>query len=110
MHETEIKLISYISTGTDEMAQPIKTRIETPILAIDVPVSRSDYYQAGQNGILPEFEFLINPAEYNGEEEAEIEDRNGNPISLKIYRTYDRNPDQLEIYCHRASGLNRRET
>ena len=110
MHETEIKLISYESTDTDEMARPIKTRIETPILAIDVPVSRSDFYSAGTKGILPEFEFLINPAEYNGEEEVEIEDRNGNPICLKIYRTYDRNPDQLEIYCHRANGLNRRES
>lgn len=110
MHETEIKLISYTSEGTDEMARPIKTRIETPVLAIDVPVSRSDFYNAGQKGILPEYEFLINPAEYNGEEEVEIIDRNGNTVCLKIFRTYDANPDQLEIYCHRAAGLNRRDT
>lgn len=108
MHETEIKLISYTMTGLDELAQPVEERHGTSILAIEVPVARSEFYSASQSGILPEFEFIINPAEYSGEEEVEIM-VNGVALSLDVYRTYERSADELEIYCRRAAGLNRRD-
>jgi len=108
MHETEIKLISYVSTGLDELAQPIETRQETSVLAIEVPVARSEFYSASQSGIRPEYEFIINPAEYAGQEEVEIT-VNNDSVCLDVYRVYEVNPDQLEIYCRRAIGLNRRD-
>ena len=110
MTDTEIKLISYISDGTtDDYAQPIRTRHETLVLATEVPVSRSEFSTAGQAGILPSFEFLINPAEYHGEEEVEIE-RFGETVCLRVYRVYEAEADILELYCQRAAGLNGRAT
>ena len=106
MTDTEIKLIRYAETGKDEMAQPIRSRIETPVLAQDVPVSRMDFYSGGQAGIRPEFEFVINPAEYNGEEEVEIVNPDHTVTCLQIVRTYERSADELEIYCQKESGLN----
>jgi len=107
MTDTEIKLISYSIDGTDDLAQPIRTRHETSILAVEVPVSRSEFSAAGQAGILPMYEFLINPAEYHGEEEVEI-CRFGETVCLRVYRTYEQSPDVLELYCQRAIGLNGR--
>lgn len=107
MVETVIKLISYTSSELDDYLQPIETRKETSVLAIEVPIGRTEFFSGGQAGILPEYEFLINPAEYSGEEEAEIL-VNGVTIGLSIYRIYERNADQLEIYCQRAAGYNRR--
>lgn len=108
MHETEIKLISYTPTGLDELAQPIETRQETSVLAIEVPVTRSEFYSASQSGIRPEYEFIVNPAEYAGQEEIEIT-VNSEALCLEVYRIFEVNPDQLEIYCRRAAGLNRRD-
>ena len=106
MIDYEIKLIKKTASGTtDDFAQPIETKTETAVIAIAVPVSRSEYYSAGQLGIMPDFEFVINPAEYSGEDEIEIT-HNGEKVHLRVYRVYRRSADEIELYCSRASGLN----
>lgn len=107
MIDIVLKLIGQTETGTDQFLQPITTKTETEVIAASVPVSRSEFYQAGQLGINPEFEFIINPAEYSGEKEAELTE-NGTTRRLRIYRTYERNADEMELYCTDAAGLNPR--
>ena len=105
--DTEIVLITKTPGSTlDSFLQPITTETRMPVLATDVPISRSEYYQAGENGIRPEFMFVINPIEYSGEEEVEVTFKNGLTRRFGIYRTYERNPDELEVYCKQATGLN----
>lgn len=109
MVDSYITLISETDTGEkDAFLQPIKTEKRTSVLAADVPVSRTEYYKAGELGIKPEFEFVINPVEYHGETVAEVTDDAGNLIRVRIYRTYKRNADELEIYCSQSAGLNER--
>lgn len=110
MTDTEIKLIRYEETGKDDLAQPIRSRIKTPVLAQDIPVSRMDFYSGGQAGIQPEYEFVIHPAEYHGEEEVEIVSQSGKVTCLQVVRTYERSADELEIYCQRETGLNQTTT
>ena len=102
MHDTEFSLIGYTAGGLDDYLQPQTVETKTAVIGTAVPVSRSEYYSAGQLGIMPEFEFIINPAEYSGQQVVEL--LNGD--RLRIYRTYKRTPDELEIYCSHAAGLN----
>lgn len=106
MVDTTIYLIGLTSTGeTDEYLQPVKTETRAAVLAAAVPVSRSEYYGAGQLGIKPDYEFIINPAEYHGETIAEVTTETGETERVRIYRTYLADADQLEIYCQAAAGL-----
>ena len=104
MFDCTLYLVAETPSGTvDAFLPPVTTETRTEVLAISVPVTRSEFYKAGELGIQPEFEFIIHPAEYSGEREIEY---NGN--RLRIYRTYERNPDELEIYCNYAEGQNQR--
>lgn len=109
MTDDFIYLIGKSETGaTDRFLQPITETTRTGVLAASVPVSRSEFYNAGQNGIRPDYEFIISPAEYHGETEVEITDERGETVHLHVYRTYERSADELEIYCEQSAGLNRR--
>lgn len=105
MTDCEIVLISKTVTGTDALAQPVTTETRTSVLATEVPVSRSEFFAAGQIGIKPEYEFIVHPADYSGQTEIEIT-KDGNTVRLKVYRTYESRPDELELYCEQAVGLN----
>lgn len=104
-----IVLISYDQTSVelDAFLQPIEqTEIRAEVLATSVPVSRSEFYAAGERGFRPDFEFEINPAEYSGQEIAEVTDpESGKTERCRIYRTYRSDPDTLELYMSRAAGL-----
>lgn len=107
MTDVIIYLLSKTPSGeTDEFAQPINTESRSEVMATSEPVTRSEFYSAGEKGIRPEYEFTINPAEYHGEEELEFTNEFGITANYGIYRTYLRNDDELEVYCSRSSGLN----
>ena len=106
MIDSVLYLIGKTASGqVDEFLQPIETDTRTEVFATSVPVTRTEFYKAGELGFKPEFEFLINPVEYHGETEAEYTDSFGITHYLRIYRTYPATPDQLELYCADAAGL-----
>lgn len=102
MTDTEIILIGRKVTGEDKFGQPIYENTRTGVLAISVPVTRSEYYSAAQIGIEDEREFIINPAEYDGQILVEIYGGK----KLKVVRTFKRSEDELEVYCSGAPGYN----
>lgn len=106
--DTTIVLISYDqNVELDDFLQPVNgTETRTEVFATSVPVSRSEYYNAGELGFRPDFEFEVNPAEYSGQTIAEVYDlESGQTVKCRIYRTYRSAPDALELYMSRASGL-----
>lgn len=112
MTDTTIFLIRYGTTGEkDEFLQPVESgEIRAEVFATSVPVPRSEFYAAGERGFRPDYEFRINPADYHGEEEADVYDPQSGKIErCRIYRTYESTPDVLEVYCSRAAGLDERE-
>lgn len=98
------------SVELDDFLQPIEgAESRSEVFATSVPVSRSEFYAAGENGFRPDFEFEINPADYSGECVCEfIDPESGITERCRIYRTYRSDPDTLEIYCSRAAGLDER--
>lgn len=100
MFDNEIKLINRTPAGRDRRGQVIYNETSRATLCEVVPVSRDEYFRGSENGISPEFEFKINPIEYNREKIVEFEGRR-----YSIYRTYQTSPDELEIYAEFVPGL-----
>ena len=64
-------------------------------------VTRSEFFEAGRNGLNPEFVFRVFFGDY--EEERLVEYR-GKRYS--IYRTYHGRNDMMELYAERKGGTN----
>lgn len=64
-------------------------------------VTRSEFFEAGRNGLNPEYEFTMFSGDYDGERTCEYK---GNQYS--IYRTYRGRNDTIELYAERKGGTN----
>lgn len=64
-------------------------------------VSRSEFFNAGRNGLNPQFVFTMFAGDYDGETECEYD---GDTYS--IYRTYLTDSDYIELYVERKGGMN----
>lgn len=102
MVDTEITLIKPAgreqdATGvwrsTGEQRRTILARVDD--------VNRSEFFAAGQNGMRPEFRFVVFPAEYIGEQLLEYAG-----ARFAVYRTYHvPGTDNLELYVQREAGV-----
>lgn len=101
MTDDSIKLIARELTGKDSRMKPIYSEKSSEVLCISEPISRSEYFSAGQIGIDPESMVVVNPAEYSGEKIVEYHGKR-----MSIYRTYERSENELELYLQMSLGLN----
>lgn len=62
--------------------------------------SRAEFFAGGQNGLSPEFQFTVFPADYAGEAELEFHGKR-----YAVYRTFRRSDDCLELYVQRKGGV-----
>lgn len=63
-------------------------------------VSASEFFNGGQNGLKPEFRFIVNAWEYADEPELIYQDR-----VYSIYRVYRSSLDRAELYAERKAGV-----
>lgn len=65
-------------------------------------ISRSEFFEAGRNGLNPEFRFTIFSGDYCGETACEYHGK-----TYSIYRTYAvPSEDTIELYVERRGGTN----
>lgn len=65
-------------------------------------VTRSEFYNAGRNGLNPQFEFTVFAGDYEGETICQFEGK-----SYAIYRTFIiPGTDYIELYVERHGGTN----
>lgn len=64
-------------------------------------VSQSEFYEAGRNGLNPQYRFRMFYGDYNNQE---LVSYNGSRYS--VYRTYLRRDDIIELYVERKGGSN----
>lgn len=64
-------------------------------------VTRAEFYDAGRNGLNPDFEFVIFAGDYKGERLVRYKGD-----TYAVYRTYYGNNDNLELYVQREGGVN----
>ena len=89
-----VELISRSYT-TDALQQRVAVETSREVWAHISSVSRSEFFQAGQNGLKPEVVVTTPLVNYCGEELCNIGSKR-----YHIYRTYfsDRT-DEIELYC-----------
>lgn len=64
-------------------------------------ITRAEFFDAGRNGLNPEYSFSMFFGDYNGERTVRY---NGNTYG--VYRTYHGRTDVLELYVERKGGTN----
>lgn len=64
-------------------------------------VTRSEFFEAGRNGLNPEFVFRVFFGDYEGERLVEYQNKR-----YSIYRTYHGRNDMMELYAERKGGTN----
>lgn len=68
-------------------------------------VSRSEFFNAGRNGLNPQFVFTMFAADYDNETVCEYHGE-----TYGIYRTYLTDDDYIELYVERKGGTNGAES
>jgi SPP1 family predicted phage head-tail adaptor len=64
-------------------------------------ITRSEFFDAGRNGLNPEFEFDVFFGDYEGERTVIYKGQ-----QYAVYRTYQARTDVLELYVQREGGTN----
>lgn len=67
-------------------------------------ITRSEFFNAGRNGLNPQYEFTVFAGDYQGEELLSYNDE-----TLSIYRTYHTDSDYIELYCEKKGGTHGKE-
>lgn len=83
----------------DDIGQWSETVTKTDVFAIVSSITMSEFYQAGMQGMKPEYRMTVWMTEYKGQENLEY---NGKTYS--IYRTYRRDDGRIELYVTERKG------
>lgn len=95
-----INLVSATYTKNSYGVQkPAETKRE--VFAEVRSITRSEFYQAGRNGLNPQYVFIVFAEDYEGETICEYD---GNRYA--IYRTFRAGGDYMELYVERQGGTN----
>ncbi len=85
--------------GTIDLLEPDVE--DVTVYADKKPITQTEFFAAGQNGIRPTAMFLVRTKEYNGQKKIKCED-----TIYSIYRVYDRPDGVTELYCEVRIGGN----
>lgn len=97
---TVIKLIAETKTKNEYGVFETQTT-SREVYAQVQSITRAEFFDAGRNGLNPEFEFTMFFGDYEGEKLVEY---NGNTYA--VYRTYQGRNDTIELYVERKGGTN----
>lgn len=95
-----IKLISTERTQ-DSFGRWVMHPVEKEVMCQVDSVTRAEFFEAGRNGLNPEFRFTMFYGDYSGEEIVEYKGE-----TYAVYRTYLRRTDVIELYVERKGGTN----
>lgn len=89
----------------DEIGQLVPSEQSIPVWAHLQSVTRSEWYDAGQNGLQPQLVAITPIVNYNGESIVQI----GNGEQAKrysVYRTFfGPDTDSIELYLEKKAGV-----
>lgn len=100
----KIALVS-IEYAQDDLGEWTETWTKTEIFGWIESVTMNEFYQAGMQGLKPEFKFTIWLPEYGGQEIVEYNDK-----LYTVYRTYRRDDGRVELYVTERKGKEEDDT
>lgn len=99
-----VRLLSFTFTE-DAYGNQIETPAQRQVFCQVRSVSRSEFYQAAQTDLHPEYVFILsNYRDYLGEQELLYTDWTGRTRRMNILRTYRTDRDELEIVAGEQIG------
>lgn len=84
----------------DELHQQIPTETYRQVYCDVRSIMRSEWYEAGRDGLQPSFVFTVFGPDYEGEK---IVEYNGQRYG--VYRTFRSRDDEMELYVEAKGGL-----
>ena len=81
------------------------TRTARQVFANVASASMYEFFEAGRNGLNPQYKITMFFADYEGES---IIEYNGETFS--VYRKYQKGTDTIELYVERKGGTNGKQT
>lgn len=100
MNMQDVITLRAVTITADAYGVPTETVTTSEVYARVESVSAAEFFDAGQNGLKPEFRFLVSAWDYNDEMELSYQGR-----LYSVYRTYRRNLDLVELYAERKVGV-----
>ena len=94
----KIALIS-IEYEQDDLGEWIETETSTEVFALVQSVTMYEFYQAGLEGMKPDFRFHVWLSEYHDEELVDYKGKR-----YEVYRTYIRKDGRIELYVNEKKG------
>lgn len=95
----------YADTVTfDEYGVARKTRTAREVFCSVNSVTRAEFFEAGRNGLNPQFQIKMFFGDYNGETVVGYKGR-----LYSVYRTYQAKTDEIELYVERQVGTDGKE-
>ena len=89
----------------NEYGVAVKTRTAKQVYCNVSSVTRSEFFDAGRQGLNPEYRFTMFAGDYNGESVVGYKGR-----LYSVYRTYIAKTDIIELYVERQGGTNGQES
>lgn len=99
MFDVEINLLTENGFTRDKIGNKIPTYVKNALLARELPITRNEYYTAGQNNIELSRAIIVHPFEYDGQKLIEIDN-----TTYSVTRTYKRNNEEIELYLTQRVG------
>lgn len=78
-----------------------KSTTERDVFCQTDSVTRAEFFDAGRNGLNPEYRFTLFFADYDGERTVRYKGS-----TYAVYRTYHARTDEIELYVQREGGAN----
>lgn len=85
---------------TDSMGQRVPRLMERRVFCDVRSVGQTEFFEAGRNGLQAALQVVMLGPEYQGETECRIDDK-----LYRIYRTYKRRTDEIELYLESRVGV-----
>lgn len=87
------------ASSLDEYGQETFTETTRQVFCKVTSANRAEFFEARQTGLEPEYVFVTQPTNYEGERILTYEG-----VRYQIYRTYRRDADNLELYAQKQVG------
>ena len=96
---TDVLTLVAQTVALDDYGNEVATEVKTTVFCEVDSITQSEFYQAANTELNPEYKFTIFFGDYSGQPIVEY-----NGVRYAIYRTY-RADDNLELYVERKIGV-----
>ena len=101
MDRSNVINLCAVTRTQDDFGQWIESVFKKQVYCQVESITQSEFFEAGRNGLNPQFKFVMFFADYDNEP---IVEYNGQTYS--VYRTYLTKTDKMELYVERKGGTN----